>query len=380
MMKIATVEAFPLSAAVNNTVTLGIGTMARRDTVLVRVETEDGCVGFGESHHGRSAGSIADIINNLLRFFVVGHDSDDVVGLWQRIYTMQLRSHGMGAAAAIAMSGIDQALWDIRAKRAGLPLYRYLGGASRPINAYAGGISLGWVDPAALVEEVADAAKLGYRAFKLRGGDTPVRDVARVQAVRERFGDTIEIMVDANTAYSATDFDRVSGAFAEADLVWLEEPFAPHDHNRYRDAAARSSLRLAAGENHYTRFEFVPLIESGAVHFMQPDLSKTGGLTEALRIAAHASAYKLPVCPHTSTTAVNMAITVHFLAAIENAGYFEGDIAVENPFRDQLGSQPYTVDPQGCVLPLERPGIGIEIDMDFVREHPFTPGLAYREA
>ena len=103
-------------------------------------------------------------------------------------------------------------------------------------------------------------------------------------------------------------------------------------------------MPLAAGENHYTRFEFNRVIEDGAITILQPDLSKTGGITEVLRIAHLASAWKLPINPHTSMTGLNMAATIHFLAAIDNGGYFEGDVSKNNLFRDELVSEPYRVD------------------------------------
>jgi L-alanine-DL-glutamate epimerase-like enolase superfamily enzyme len=377
-MKIESVEAFPLSVPVENGISFGIGTVLRRDTVVVKIVTEGGLVGYGESHHGRAAGSVAHIVNSLLRYFLIGQDAGDIVGLWSRIYTMQLRSHGLGAATALAMSGIDQALWDIKGKAAGLPLHRLLGAGPRPVPAYAGGVSLGWQEPRALVDEVAAALALGYKAVKLRVGDTPRRDLERTRAVREAFGDDLEIMVDANTNYSLDDALRVTPGYEELGVRWLEEPFAPHDYRSY--ASAKSyRLALAAGENHYTRFEFARLIEEGKVDVLQPDLSKSGGITEVWRIAALASTWKLPICPHTATTGINMAVTIHVLAAIENAGYFEGDISEPNPFRNKLVSQPYTVAQDGTVRPLEAPGIGVDVDEGFMRAHPFEDGLAYAE-
>ena len=377
-MKIANVTAQALSVPVKDGIVFGIGKVLRRDTVLVRIETDDGIVGYGESHHGRAAGSVANIVNSLLRHWVIGADPTDVVGIWQRIYTMQLRSHGLGAATSIAMSGIDQALWDIRGKATGWPLYKLLGGSARKVKAYAGGVSLGWSEPEALCDEVASALAIGYKAVKLRGGDTVRNDIERASAVRKRFGDDLTIMVDANTNYTLDDTLQVLPAFEELGIAWLEEPFAPHDYRSYARAST-SRVPLAAGENHYTRFEFHRLLEDGYVRIIQPDLSKSGGITEVLRIAALGSAWKLPLCPHTATTAINMAVTIHVLAAVENGGYFEGDISSPNPFRDQLASTPYTVAADGTVSPLEAPGIGVEVDEDFARAHPFVDGPAYAD-
>ena len=378
-MRIRTIKAYPISYRVpeGQNVRLGLGRTIKRDAVLVKVETDEGLVGWGEAHHGRCPGAIAKLIDTTISELVLNMDALDVVGVWQRVYQMQLASHGMGAAAAMALSGLDIALWDIRGKAAGWPLYRLLGGASKPLAAYAGGISLGWQEPAALADEAAGYVQQGYRAVKLRFGDTAPRDVARLRAVRQRLGDDVAILADANTGYTLDDVRRATPAFQNFYLGWLEEPFPPHDYRSYKTAATLGTVPMAAGENHFTRFEFTRLIEDGVVAFVQPDLSKAGGVTEAMRIAAMASAYKLSFNPHTSATGINMAATAHVLAAVDNPGYFEGDVAKHNPFRDEVGGRPYAVDAQGCIRPLERPGHGIEVDEAFVRANPLIEGPCY---
>ena len=305
-MRIAELVAYPISYPISqkDQVRLGIGQAIKRDAVVIKVITENGLTGYGESHHGRSPGAIAHLVNTTLRQLITGLDSTDVVGIWDRIYKMQLRSHGMGAATSMAMSGIDQALWDIRGKAVGWPLYRLLGGASRPITAYAGGVALGYQNPESLTDSVQELVQTGYRVVKLRVGDTVSRDLERVEAVRSNIGDNITLLTDANTNYTLSDVRTVVPIFAHNGVAWLEEPFPPHDYRNYAKAAGFSPIPLAAGENHYTRFEFSRLIEDGSVEVIQPDVSKTGGITEAIRIAALASTYKLPINPHTSMTGI----------------------------------------------------------------------------
>ena len=379
-MKIAKITALPVSYRVpqeGGSVTLGIGRAVKRDAVIVRIDTDEGITGWGEAHHGRCPGAIAKLIDTTMTELVAGMDALDVVGVWKKVYKMQLSSHGMGAAAALALSGIDMALWDIRGKAAGWPLYRLLGGSSKPLPAYAGGISLGWQPPQSLAEEAAGYVAEGYKALKLRVGDNPHRDMARVRAVRETVGDDIEILVDANTGYTLDDVRRVMPAYEELGVGWLEEPFPPQDYRAYQDAAALGTVPLAAGENHFTRYEFTRLLEDGAVKFAQPDLSKTGGITEAVRIAALVSSWKMTVNPHTSATGLNMAASIHYLAAVDNPGYFEGDCAVHNPFRDHLAGIPYTLDANGCVTPSDGPGLGVEVDEAFIAAHPLIEGPCY---
>jgi len=321
---------------------------------------------------------VAHIVNTTLKTMVVGHSADDVNGIWKRMYDKQLASHGMGAGACLAISGIDMAVWDLRAKALGVPLYRLLGGSSRPIPAYAGGVSLGYQEPANLVDEARLHVEAGYRAVKLRIGDTVQRDLERIAAVRKAFGDSLAILSDANTGYQLADARAAMPGLVANRVGWLEEPFPAHDWRSYKEAKSLGGVPLAAGENHYTRFEFDRIIDDGAITILQPDLSKTGGITEALRIAALAGTWKLPIHPHTSMTALNMAASVHFLASIENGGYFEADVSKANLFRDKMVDRaPYTVDTTGCVTPLEAPGIGLEVDEGFLAAHPVIDGPAY---
>lgn len=379
-LRVREVQAFPTSFPVDpkDSVTLGVGRTIKRDAVIVKVTTDAGVVGWGEAHHGRCPGAVAHIANTTLRSLVVGCDAHDVNGIWQRMYQRQLASHGMGAGACLAISGIDMALWDIRGKALGIALYRLLGGVSKPIPAYAGGVSLGYQDSESLVDEARVHVEQGYRAVKLRIGDTVKKDLLRVAAVRKAFGEELDILTDANTAYTLADARAAMPGLDDSRAGWLEEPFPAHDYRSYREARGFGHVPLAAGENHYTRFEFDRVIEDGVITILQPDLSKTGGITEALRVAALASTWKLPIHPHTSMTALNMAASVHFLAAIDNAGYFEADVSRNNLFRDKLVDKaPFVIDADGCTRPLESPGIGLEVDESFLKAHPVIEGAAY---
>jgi D-galactarolactone cycloisomerase len=373
------VKAYPTSFPIppGDSVQLGMGRAVKKDAVVVKVTTEGGLVGYGECHHGKAHTAVAQLVNTTLRQLVVGMNAVDVVGVWNKIYWKQLASHGVGAGCAMAMSGIDLALWDIRGKAVRWPLYKLLGGSQRPIPAYAGGVSLGFQEPAALLDEARPHIEAGYKAIKLRVGDTPARDLTRVGAVRKALGDDVVILVDANTGYTVADARQAMPGFDELGVGWLEEPFPPHDSRSYALAKTFGRVPLAAGENHFTRFEFRSVIEEGSITILQPDLSKTGGITEMLRIAAMASAYKLPVNPHTCMTGINMAASIHFLASIDNGGYFEGDVSKNNRFRDKLVSKPFEVGSDGCVRPLEKPGIGVEVDEDFLAAHPPIEGPGY---
>ena len=378
-MRITDVKAFPVSfpIAPANRVALGIGTAVKRDAVVVKVTTDEGLVGWGEAHHGRAHTAVAKLIESTLKQLILNSEANDVVGIWEKMYRYQLASHGMGAGACLAMSGIDMALWDIRGKALGLPLYRLLGGARRAIPAYAGGVSLGYQEPSQLIEEAKKSVEQGYKAIKLRVGDSPKRDIERMRAVRKAFGDDLVILTDANIGYELEDVRQVMPVMDELRMGWLEEPFPAHDHRSYKEAKGFGRTPLAAGENHYTRFEFNRVIEDGAITILQPDLSKSGGITEVLRVAALASAWKLPIHPHSSMTGLNHAASIHFLAAIDNGGYFEGDVSKSNRFRDDLVDNPGKIDKDGNVWPLEKPGLGLEVNEEFLAKHPPIEGPGY---
>jgi len=377
-VRISRVTAYPVSFAVppEHQVSLGIGRTVKRDAVIVEVATDAGVTGWGEAHAARAPSAIAELVNTTLAALVTGLEATDTEAVWERVYRMQLASHGAGAAAVIGLSGIDLALWDIKGKLAGQTVCALLDAAPRDIQAYAGGISLGFQPPERLAEEAAGFVAQGFTALKLRLGDAPRDDLARVAAVRAALGEGVDILTDANTAYSLDDFAAVADGLVEARVGWLEEPFPPHDFKSYR-AARRDDLVLAAGENHYTRFDFERALEDGALGVWQPDLSKTGGLTEALRIARLAAEHGIRVHPHTSLTALNMAATLHFLAAIPNGGYFEADMTAFNPFRDVFGAAALATTTPARVRPPPGPGLGLEFDPALLRGFPCLSGPGY---
>lgn len=378
-MKITAITAIPLSFRLDQgkTVTMGIGSTTKRDTIIVRVETSEGITGYGEAHPGRSPGAVVSLIHNTLAPMLIGMSATDVIGVWKRVHRMQLSSHGVGSGASLGLSGIDMALWDIRGKAAKMPLYELLGGSKRRLPAYAGGISLGYQPKESLAEEAQEYVARGYKAIKLRLGDSAKADIERVLHVRKVLGDDIDILTDANTAYTLADVRRVLPVLAEIKAGWLEEPFACNDFSSYREAAKITSLvPIAAGENHYGRFEFAQLREAGAVQIWQPDLSKCGGITEGLAIAAMASAYRIPMHTHSSATGINHAATIHFMAAIENSGYFEACVSHFNPLRDMFGTT-FEIGADGCVEPLDKPGIGLEIDEGLFAKYPLIDGPGY---
>src|SRR5512146_174917 len=378
---IASVEALPCSVPLKQAVTQGLGSVTKRDTVVVKVTTAEGLTGWGESYNGRAPLAVAATVNTTLRDLFTGMDAAATTAAWDVFERRVLANHGTCAACTCAMSGIDMALWDLRGKALGVPLYRLLGGSGREVPAYAGGFALGYAAPGAVADEALSQVADGYRAVKLRLGDTLHSDTERAHALRTALGSDVALLADANCRYAVSDVRAMLPVLAETGAGWLEEPFPPYQDRSWRSAGSLTAavLPLAGGENRYTRYEFQRLIDAGAVSVVQPDLSRCGGITEALRIAALASAAGLPVCTHGCHTGLNMAASVHFLASIgRRARYFEGDGSADNPLRTALCSDSYTLSGDGTVTPLHGAGLGVAVDEEFLRAHPVTEGQAWR--
>ena len=188
-LAIARVEAIGCSVPLRQSVQQGLGQAVKRDTVIVRVTTADGLMGYGESYNGRAPLAVVQTVNTTLADLVKGMDATATSEIWQLFENRVLANHGTCAACVCAMSGIDMALWDIRGKAAGQPLYRLLGGSSRPVPAYAGGFSLGYAETAAVAGEAVRYVREGFRAVKQRLGDTLQRDLERTVAMRSAVGD-----------------------------------------------------------------------------------------------------------------------------------------------------------------------------------------------
>jgi L-alanine-DL-glutamate epimerase-like enolase superfamily enzyme len=357
-------------------VRLGLGANTKRDCVVVRISTDDGAVGWGEAHHGQNPTAMAEIVEKGLGSLIIGADALDSEGIWARLARQQVVTHGLGAGSVIALSGIDIALWDLKGRIMGQPVYRLLGGAARRVRAYAGGLSLGFKPVDALEAEVRALVEAGYTAIKLRVGDHPRRDAERVAHIRRSFGDTLDIAVDAATRYTPLDLPEVLAYCEKCRVYWLEEPFTPDNLPAYADLARRTPVPIAAGENHYTRQAFRDLFAQGCISVAQADCTKAGGISEVRKIMDMAAAWHLWAAPHTSHTVISTAANVHLLSALPNGLIFEADVAGINPFRTELAGDVYRV-VDGHITPSDKPGLGLDIDEAVLDAHPAIPGPCY---
>ena len=351
----------------------------RRQTALCVVSTDEGIEGAGEAFYfGGPASIVASIMADALGPLIVGRDPFDTSVIWDVLYNWT-RDQGMKGVTISAISAIDTALWDIKGKALGLPVYKLLGGAYRNrARAYATGLyePQGVLCVAdALAEEAAGYRDDGFSGVKLKVGYGIATDLRYVEAVRGAIGPELCLMVDANHAYNASEACRLARAMEAFDVYWFEEPVPPEDIDGYLEVKRSTSILIAGGECEYTRYGFRQLIDRRAVDVLQPDLCATGGFSEMLKIVAMASAANVPVVPHVWGTNVGLAASLQFFAALPNfperrlpaEPFFECDRS-PNPLRDGVTVEKLAVADGYLPIP-NRPGLGVTLDMDFVRAH-----------
>lgn len=377
MSRIVEVTARALSCLTPGGITFAVGRSAKRDMVLVKVVTDQGTVGWGEAHHAQAPSTIAAFVNDALGPSLIGQDPHEIEWLWDRVYRRFISTHGPGAAAVIGLSGVDLALWDIKGKELGQPVWRLLGGQRRRIPAYAGGISLGFQPVDDLAREIEALMQQGYRMVKLRVGDSLERDLMRVEGIRRRFGPELALAADAGTRFHSRDLAGIVEVCEAGRLLWLEEPFPPDNLPGYRRLKEVLRTPLAAGENHFTRHEVRSLISEAIVQYVQADCCKAGGISELMKIGALASAWHLSVAPHTSASVLSTAASLSVLSALPNGTWYEADVSRVNAFRDQLGiDAPTVID--GHIEVSDRPGLGVQIDESVIDRYPLILGASYQ--
>ncbi len=364
--------------------------MATKPALLVEVETSDGLVGIGEAaHFGGPLVSTRTVIEQELREHLVGEDPRDIERLWE-IMHQRAYKHGRGGVVVAAISGIDIALWDVRGKLAGLPVWRLLGGYRRRVPAYAtGGFYAAGKGRAELAAEMQAYVAHGFRAVKMKVGrnsdveGSPLRamahrgecevslaeDLARVRAVRDAIGPDVRLMVDANGAWDVPTAVRAGRALEPLDVYWLEEPVCPDDVAGSAAVADKIAIPIAGYETcSYGRHAFRDYIAARAVHFVQPDVAWAGGLSETLKIAHLAQAWSLPVAPHIHGSAVAVAAAVHLLGALPNGSMAEM-VFPAHPLMAELAREPLVVGADGFIELSERPGLGIDLDPRIVAKY-----------
>jgi L-alanine-DL-glutamate epimerase-like enolase superfamily enzyme len=369
-MKITTVEAVVLTCPLDKPIMDATYILPHRSAVLVKIDTDEGVSGIGEAAYFGGPPLITRvIIEKELKDYLTGEDPLNIEKLWEKMYQRSIK-HGRKGAIIAAMSGIDIALWDIKAKVAGMPLYRLLGGCYEQIRAYASaGFYAEGKGLKELGEEFASYVAEGFTAVKMKIGRLrEEQDVARVKTVREAIGDSIDLLVDGNNVYTSYQAIRIARQMEEYNIFWFEEPVPAEDIQGSATVADAIDTPVAAGENEFTRYGFRDLFTNKALDIAQPDVTWCGGITEAKKIAAMASAWNIICVPHSFSSAVALVANLHFSASIPNSLFQEFD-RNHNPLRENLLEEPVNINKDGYISLGKKPGLGIELDESVIRRY-----------
>ena len=328
------------------------GIMREFELITARITDEEGAEGVGYTFTvGRNGSAIAATLSHEITSLLLNRDADLIENIWNLIW-WDLHYGGRGGAMVLALSASDMALWDLKARRLNQPLWKLLGGYSKKVPCYAGGIDLDLPLPD-LIKQTDRNLDRGFRAIKMKVGRKYLSEgIDRVAAMRSHLGKNFPLMVDANMKWSVDDAIRAARAFSDYDLKWLEEPISPDDVLGHARVVREGGLPIAAGENLRTLWDFRHLIMSGGVTFPEPDVTNCGGVTPFMKIAHLAEAFNLPITSHGAHD-----VTVHLLAAVPNQSYLEA----HGFGLDRYISEPLQIR-EGYALAPDRPGHGISFD------------------
>ncbi len=357
--------------------------------ILVKVTTDDGITGWGECYAstiGPEAmrGVITDVFTRHMR----GENPENIEMMFRRAYSSGFTQRP-DLSVMGAFSGLEIACWDILGKARGRPVYALLGGLmNKRIRAYTylyplphHDITAFWTSPKMAAESALDCVARGFTAIKfdpagpytMRGGHMPAMSdislsVAFCKAIREAVGDRADLLFGTHGQFSTAGAIRLGKAIEPYSPLWYEEPIPPDNIAEMARVAASVNIPIATGERLTTKAEFAPVLHAGAASILQPALGRAGGIWEMKKVAAMAEVYNAQMAPHLYAGPVEWAANIHLAASIPNLLMAE---TIETSFHNDLIKGSIRVE-DGFILPPETPGLGIEVDEDLARAHPYT--------
>jgi L-rhamnonate dehydratase len=346
-----------------------------QDALIVIVHTDAGISGIGEvdsaplAVHGAIQAPYSHSVTSGLRELVLGEDPFETEKIWHKMYRGNIYA-GRRGIAIHAMGGIDMALWDIKGKALGLPIWKLLGGGfHRKIRAYAS--TLFGDTPEETRERGKRFTGRGFTAVKFGWaplGQNEANDIALVREARNGVGGEADLMIDAGLCYDTKTAIQRAHQFEEFRPYWFEEPLAPDNYDGYRRLAESTSLRIAAGEEESNRLSYIELMDRGKIDVVQVDLTRCGGFTEAMKIASLAADRGLPVVNHGFTTYISVASALHFLASIPNSFILEYVVEEGTTLREEITTQDIrAID--GWVDVPQQPGLGVTLNEEAVARY-----------
>lgn len=361
-MRITDIETRLVRVPPTTKISDAIQSIDKWEWIITTIRTETGHVGTGWSYTlGIGGTAIRAIIRDYLTPLLLGRDAGEVERLWEACW-LELHANGSGGFTTLALAPIDVALWDIRAKAAGQPLWKIMGGARPHIPAYGSGINM-HLDGEPLAEQMRGFLAAGYQAVKMKvGRDDPSEDVERVATVRKTIGPARRLLLDANQKWQPGEAIARMGMLERFDPFWIEEPVLADDIPGHTRVRSGQRTALALGETLFTRYQFADYIRAAAVDIVQPDVPRVGGFTEWLKIAHLAEAHNLKVAPHFA-----VELSVHGLCAVPNGLILED---LQGGSLTDLGllAEPWRV-VDGFGVPPDRPGHGFVFDEAAIRRY-----------
>lgn len=323
---------------------------------LVIIETDENITGLGTSYN-------LDYVE-YLKPFLIGEDPLNNEYLWKKMYVPKFL--GRRSVSTRSISAIDIALWDIKSKVAGIPLYKLIGGAQSKAPAYiAGGYYADDKGIKELQQEMEEYLNWGVKAVKMKVGAASMEeDIARVKAVREIIGDDIHLMLDANCAYFAFEAIEFSKRVEQYNPYWFEEPVMPDDYNGLIKVSKKSPIPIATGENEYTKHGFRDLLSTQAVDILNPDAATLGGITEFIKVCAMAESDSIPLSPHGQ-----QQVHTHLACAIPNVLWAEYYPPSYDRLINDAYINPVILNDDGTISAPESPGVGLDIDFKVLEKY-----------
>jgi L-alanine-DL-glutamate epimerase-like enolase superfamily enzyme len=333
-----------------------IQSFVSQETPLVRVFDRDGAVGTGYSYTiGTGGSSIMALLADHLAPRLIGREADETEAIWRDLF-FHTHATTVGAITALALAAVDTALWDLKCRRAKLPLHVMAGGAKPACALYT--TEGGWLHlpPAALVDDALAAKARGFGGAKIKVGRPHVaEDIERLRAVREAVGEDWDIMTDANQGFTLAEAIRRARPLEALDIAWFEEPLPADDVAAHADLARRTSVPIAVGESLYSLSQFKDYLQAGACSMVQVDAARIGGITPWLKVAHLAEAFNAPVCPH-----FLMELHIALCCAVPNGRWVEYIPQLDSITKSQLTIR------DGKAYPSSEPGLGIDWDWDAI--------------
>lgn len=352
MAKIVSVEVLQADLKPKVKRTDAVQSFELQETPMVRITDADGVTGTGYSYTiGTGGSSVCKLIDDHLAPVLIGCDAESIEAIWRALF-YRVHATTVGALTSIALAAIDTALWDLRARKTGMPLHRLAGGAKDGIDLYY--TEGGWLhmEDAELIDEAVKAKETGFGGTKIKVGRPHVaEDVRRLSAVRDKVGFGWEIMTDANQGLSLDEAIRRARHYEALDVAWFEEPIHADDVGAHRRLAQSTTVPIAVGESMYSLSQFKDYLEAGACSIVQVDVGRIGGITPWLKVAHMAEAFNVPVCPH-----FLMEIHLGLCCAVPNSRWLE-----YIPQLDLVTSSPIEIE-NGKAIPSTAPGLGIDWD------------------